>query len=209
MNDLDVQLDNLDEQLSAYESKQRWMIYIGSALGILVMGWMFYLSDAMDELSALEEQNSALVTQIAENSPEAYHTKIAQSADATIKEEAKRASLETEREALLLQMAASSGLIFDNRHYAAVLDLLLERSVRLGLKIELMDSVDTDKVFFGKVKQFKKLTVTGTGSFPAIADFLAFVENQSSLVEIESVQIRTDEEKPRFEAVILYMGVAL
>ncbi len=209
MNDLDVQLDNLDEQLNGYEPKQRWMIYIGSALGILVMGWMFYLSDAMDELSALEEQNSALVNQIAESSPEAYRAKIAQSADAIIKEEAKSASLETEKQALLLQMAASSGLIFDNRHYAAILDLLLERSVRLGLKIELMDSIDSDKVFFGKVKQFKKLTVTGTGSFPAIADFLAFVENQSSLVEIESVQIRTDEEKPRFEAVILYMGVDL
>jgi len=209
MNDLDVQLDNLDEQLNGYEPKQRWMIYIGSALGILVMGWMFYLSDAMDELTALEEQNSALVNQIAESSPEAYRAKIAQSADAIIKEEAKSASLETEKQALLLQMAASSGLIFDNRHYAAILDLLLERSVRLGLKIELMDSIDSDKVFFGKVKQFKKLTVTGTGSFPAIADFLAFVENQSSLVEIESVQIRTDEEKPRFEAVILYMGVDL
>jgi len=209
MNDLDVQLDNLDEQLNGYEPKQRWMIYIGSALGILVMGWMFYLSDAMDELTALEEQNSALVNQIAESSPEAYRAKIAQSANAMIKEEAKRASLETEKQALLLQMAASSGLIFDNRHYASILDLLLERSVRLGLKIELMDSIDSDKVFFGKVKQFKKLTVTGTGSFPAIADFLAFVENQSSLVEIESVQIRTDEEKPRFEAVILYMGVDL
>ncbi len=209
MNDLDVQLENLDEQLVSYPANQRWMIYIGSALGILVMGWMFYLSDALDELSALEEQNSALVTQIAESSPEAYRAKIAQSAEATIKEEAKRASLENEKQALLLQMAASSGLIFDNRHYAKMLDLLLERSVRLGLKIELMDSIDSDKVFFGKVKQFKKLTVTGTGSFPAIADFLAFVENQSSLVEIESVQIRTDEEKPRFEAVILYMGVAL
>lgn len=209
MNDLDVQLENLDEQLVSYPANQRWMIYIGSALGILVMGWMFYLSDALDELSALEEQNSALVTQIAESSPEAYRAKIAQSAEATIKEEAKRASLENEKQALLLQMAASSGLIFDNRHYAKMLDLLLERSVRLGLKIELMDSIDSDKVFFGKVKQFKKLTVTGTGSFPAIADFLAFVENQSSLVEIESVQIRTDEEKPRFEAVILYMGVSL
>ncbi len=209
MNDLDVQLDNLDEQLSAYEPKQRWMIYLGSALGILVMGWMFYLSDALDELTALEEQNSALVTQITESSPEAYRAKITQSADASIKEATKSAALETEKQALLLQMATSSGLIFNNRHYAAMLDLLLERSVRLGLKIELMDSVDTDKVFFGKVKQFKQLTVTGTGNFPAIVDFLTFIETQSSLVEIKTVQIRTDEEKPRFEAVILYMGVAL
>lgn len=209
MNDLDVQLDNLDEQLSAYTPNQRWMIYIGSALGILIMGWMFYLSDALDELTALEEQNSALVTQISENSPEMYHSKIAQSAQAAVKEEAKSAALENEKQALLLQMAASSGLIFDNRQYAKMLDLLLERSVRLGLKIELMDSVDSDKVFFGKVKQFKQLTITGTGSFPAIADFLTFIESQNSLVEVQSVQIRTDEEKPRFEAVILYMGIAL
>ncbi|AFV98429.1 MULTISPECIES: hypothetical protein [unclassified Sulfuricurvum] len=209
MNDLDVQLDNLDEQLNAYESNQRWMIYIGSALGILVMGWMFYLSDALDELTALEEQNSALVTQIGENSPEAYRSKIIQSAEATIKEEAKNSALENEKQALLLQMAASQGLIFDNRHYAKMLDLLLEHSVRLGLKIELMESVDTDKIFFGKVKQFKKLTVTGTGSFPAIANFLTFVESQNTLVEVQSVQVRTDEEKPRFEAVILYMGIDL
>lgn len=209
MNDLDVQLDNLDEQLSAYEPNQRWMIYIGSALGILIMGWMFYLSDALDELTALEEQNSALVAQISENSPEAYRAKIAQSAQATVKEEAKSAALENEKQALLLQMAASSGLIFDNRQYAKMLDLLLERSVRLGLKIELMDSIDSNKVFFGKVKQFKQLTITGTGSFPAVANFLTFIESQSSLVEVQSVQIRTDEEKPRFEAVILYMGVAL
>ncbi len=209
MNDIDVQLDNLDEQLLTYEPKQRWLIYIGSAVGILVMGWMFYLSDALDELTALEEQNSALVTQIADNSPDVYRSKITQSAEALIKEKSRTASLENEKELLLVQMAAAQGLIFDNRHYAAMLDLLLERSVRLGLKIELMESVDTDKIFFGKVKQFKKLTISGTGSFPAIADFLAFIEGQNTLVEVQSVQIRSDEEKPRFEAVILYMGVGL
>lgn len=209
MNDLDVQLDNLDEQLNGYEPKQRWAIYIGSALGILLMGWMFYLSDALDELGALEEQNSALVQQISDNSPEAYKAKIAQSAQMIIKEEARNTSLENEKQAVLLQMAATSGLVFDNRHYAKMLDLLLERSVRLGLKIETMESVDTDKVFFGKVKQLKQLTVVGTGKFPAIAEFLAFVESQNTLVEIQSVRIQSDEEKPRFEAVILYMGVAL
>jgi Tfp pilus assembly protein PilO len=209
MNDLEVQLDNLDEQLQEYEPRQRWFIYIGSALGILVMGWMFYLSDTLDELSALQDQNSALIAQIADNSDEAYKAKITQSVNALTKEEAKRASLENEKQALLLEMAANQGLLFDNRHYAKMLDILLERSVKLGLKIELMESVDSDKVFFGKVKQFKKLTVTGTGNFRSIADFLTFIESQNTLVEIQSVQIRADGEKPRFVAVILYMGVAL
>lgn len=209
MNDLDVQLDNLDEQLSAYEPKQRLVIYIGSALGILVMGWMFYLSDALDELSALEEQNSALVQQISDNSPEVYKAKIAQSTKQIVKEEARNTALENEKQAVLLQMASSSGLVFDNRHYAKMLDLLLERSVRLGLKIEIMESTDTDKVFFGKVKQLKQLTITGTGNFPAIAEFLSFVESQNTLVEIQNVRIQSDESKPRFEAVVVYMGVQL
>jgi Tfp pilus assembly protein PilO len=208
MIDLDGQFDNLDEQLTAYEPKQRWMIYIGSALGILVMGWMFYLSDAIDGLNTLEEQNSALETQITENSPETYHAKIAQSAKQIINEDSHTIVLENEKSSLLTQLSSTQGLIFDNRHYAKMLDLLLERSVQLGLKIELMESVDTNKTFFGKVKQFKTLTVTGTGSFPAIADFLTFIESQNTLVQIESNQIRSDEEKPRFEAVILYMGVA-
>lgn len=209
MSGFEDQLDNLDEQLLGYEPKIRWALYTATALGILVMGWMFYLSDSLDELSVLEEQNSVLVHQIAENSPEAYRAKISKSSADIVTEEQRGVVLENEKHALLLQMAATQGLIFDNRHYAKMLDLLLERSVRLGLKIELMESEDTDKAFFGKVKQFKKLTVTGTGSFPAVADFLTFIESQNTLVQIESVQIRSDEEKPRFVAVILYMGVAL
>lgn len=209
MNDLDVQLENLDEQLQSYNPRQRWMIYIGSALGILAMGWVFYFSDTLDELSALQEQNSALVAQISDNSPEAYRAKISQSATALMKEKSRTASLENEKEALILQMSSSQGLLFDNRHYAKMLDFLLERSVRLGLNIELMESVDTDKIFFGKIKQYKKLTITGTGNFRSIADFLTFIEAQKSLVEVQSVKILSDEEKPRFEAVILYMGVVL
>lgn len=209
MSGFEDQLDNLDEQLLGYEPKIRWALYTATALGILVMGWMFYLSDSLDELSVLEEQNSVLVHQIVENSPEAYRAKISKSSADIVTEEQRGVVLENQKHALLLQMAATQGLIFDNRHYAKMLDLLLERSVRLGLKIELMESEDTDKAFFGKVKQFKKLTVTGTGSFPAVADFLTFIESQNTLVQIESVQIRSDEEKPRFVAVILYMGVAL
>lgn len=209
MNELDAQLDTIDEQLLAYEPSQRWLIYIGSAVGILIMGWMFYLSDALVELSDLEEQNKALVQQIAENSPEAYRAKISQTTEAIAKEEARAAALENEKQAFLFEMASKSGLVFNNRTYAQMLERLLERSVRLGLKIELMESEDTDKPFFGKVSQYKKLIITGTGSFPAIADFLTFIEEQNTLVQIDTVQIRSDEEKPRFEAVILYMGVAL
>jgi len=87
MNDLDVQLDNLDEQLLGYNPKQRWLIYISSAVGILVMGWMFYLSDALDELNSLQEKNTVLVKQMTENSPDAYRAKISQTADTLIKEE--------------------------------------------------------------------------------------------------------------------------
>lgn len=209
MNDLEVQFDTLDEQLSAYEPKIRWVLYIGTTLGILLMGWMFYLSDALDELNTLEEQNSQLVAQMGENSPEAFHSKIAKSAAGIITEQQRSVVLENEKQLLLLQMAAAEGMIFNNRHYAKTLDLLLERSIKLGLKIERMESEDTDKIFFGKIKQFKKLTVSGTGSFPAIADYLAFIESQNRLVQIENVQIRSDEAKPRFVAVILYMGVAL
>jgi len=209
MSDLELQMENLDEQLQGYTPSQQWMIYIGSAVGIILMGWMFYLSDALDELSILNEQNSALVSQISDSSPEAYRNKIALSSKAIVKEESRTAALENEKQSLLLQMAASSGMIFDNQQYAKTLDLLLERSVRLGLKIELMQSDDSDKVFFGKVREFKKLVITGTGNFPAIADFITFIEAQNTLVQVQSVTIRSDEEKPRFQAVILYMGVDL
>ncbi|MBN2869501.1 MAG: hypothetical protein JXK04_00935 [Campylobacterales bacterium] len=209
MSELETQLDTIDEQLLTYGPAQRWLIYIGSAAGILLMGWMFYLSDALAELSELEEQNQALVQQIGENSPEAYRSKISQTAAAIAREKSRADALDNEKQALLAEMSARSGLVFNNRTYAQMLQRLLERSVRLGLKIEQMESEDTAKPFFGKIIQYKKLTVTGTGNYPAIADFLTFVEEQNTLVQIDTVQIRSDEEKPRFEAVIFYMGVAL
>lgn len=209
MSELDVQLDAIDEQLLTYELPQRWLMYIGSAVGIFAMGWMFYLSDALQELSGLEEQNRVLARQVDEHSPAAYRAKIARSSEAIVKERERTAVLEHEKQALLLEIAGRDGLVFNNRTYAQMLERLLERSVRLGLSIELMESEDTDKPFFGKVRQYKKLTVTGTGHYPAIADFLTFIEAQSTLVQIDTVLIRTDEEKPRFETVILYMGVPL
>jgi len=209
MIDLEEQLTNLDEQLQAYEPKIRWTLYFGTALGILAMGWMLYLSDAVDELNLLKGQNTELLAQLQENSPETYRAKIAKLTTEITAEEQHGIALENEKQEMLLQMATTQGLVFDNRQYAKMLDLLLERSLKLGLKIELMESEDTDKIYFGKIKQFKKLTVTGIGKFPAIADFLTFAESQNTLVQIENVQIRTDEAKPRFVAVILYMGVAI
>lgn len=209
MSMIEAQLDNLDEQLAAYTPQQRLLISIGSALAILVLGWMLYLTDAIDELNVLEEQNNVLVQQISENSPDAYHTKIKIAIKSLDKEKIHTAELDADKQAIIDQMSASKGLIFDNKHYARMLDLLLEKSVNLGLKIELMESVDTDEPYFGKVNKYKKLTIKGIGNFPAIAEFVTFIESQNALVQMDTLHVETDEEKPHFEAVILYMGVAL
>jgi Tfp pilus assembly protein PilO len=209
MNELDVQLENLDERLLEYTSKQRLTLYIGSTLSILLMGWMFYVSDSIDGLTAIQDQNSELEKQISENSPESYQIKIATSLKMLEMQKNQTAMLENEKQILMSQMQASQGLLFDNRHYAKILDLLLERSVQSGLKIEFMESEDSNKTFFGKIKQFKKLSISGSGNFNAIADFFSFIEAQNTLVQIESIQIHSDEARPSFNAIVLYMGVAL
>lgn len=209
MIDWETQLETIDDQLHAYSPLQRWFIYIASVIGIAFMGWTFYLSDALDTLDGLQEQNQALMQKIADSSPEAYRAKIDQTNEAIDREKERIRVSEADKAVLLEQMAAKEGLIFNNRYYARMLEHLLERSVRLGLKIETMESEDTDKPFFGKIVQYKKLTITGTGRYPAIADFLTFIESRETLVQIESVRIRSDETDPRFEAVILYMGVSL
>lgn len=209
MSELETQLETIDEQLLGYTPAQRWLIYIGSAAGIVLMGWMFYLSDALVELSDLEEQNRVLTEQVEQTSPEAYRARISRTTAAITEEGSRTAALEKEKEILLDQMAASNGLVFDNRIYTHILQQILERSVRLGLKIDVMESEESGKTFFGKVREYKKLSITGTGSYPAVAEFLAFIEAQNALVQIESVRVQAEEEKPRFEAVILFLGVAL
>jgi len=210
MSAIEELTEQLDSQLESYEPKARWAIMIASGIGILWMGWMFFISDSVDELSALQDENAKLETQIEQSSPEAYQDKIVQTERRLAKLNQNLISLENEKDLLLSQMEQSQGLIFDNRRYAEMLDLLLEHSVRVGLKLDKLESVDTDKVFHGKIKIFKMLTIRGHGSFPAIADFMAFIENQKNLVQIEHLKIDTEDEgKPRFEATISYMGVAL
>ena len=209
MTSFDDQLTTLDEQLEAYEPAVRWSIYSIIALSLLLMSWMFFTSDMMDELSALEDKNSALEIKIAQSSPEAYKIKIANVKKSLLQEQSKIADLENKKQVILFQMSQSQGLLFDNRQYAKILDNLLARSVSLGLKIELMQSEDTDKVFYGKVKQYKTLTIKGSGNFRSIAAFITFIEEQKSLVEVENVTIRSDDEKPSFQATVKYMGVAL
>jgi Tfp pilus assembly protein PilO len=209
MTSFDDQLTTLDEQLEAYEPAVRWSIYSIIALSLLLMSWMFFTSDMIDELSALEDKNSALEMKIAQSSPEAYKSKIANVKKSLLQEQSKIADLDNKKQVILFQMSQSQGLLFDNRQYAKILDNLLARSVSLGLKIELMQSEDTDKVFYGKVKQYKTLTIKGSGNFRSIAAFITFIEEQKSLVEVENVTIRSDDEKPSFQATVKYMGVAL
>ncbi len=209
MNAFDDQLTSLDEQLEAYEPATRWSMYIILAASLLLMSWMFFTADMMDELTALEDENSALEIKIDQSSPEAYQSKIAHVKKLLLQKEGEITDLENEKQIVLFQMSQSQGLLFDNRQYAKILDLLLARSVSLGLKIESMQSEDTDTVFYGKVKQYKTLTIKGSGNFRSIAAFFAFIEEQKSLVEVENVTIHSDEEKPSFEATVKYMGVAL
>lgn len=209
MSAFDDQLIALDEQLEVYTPATRWSMYIIIALSLLLMSWMFFTSDMIDELKTLEDENSALEIKISQSSPEAYQSKIAHVKKSLLQKKGEITDLENEKQALLLQMSQSQGLLFDNRQYAKILDLLLARSVSLGLKIESMQSEDTDTVFYGKVKQYKTLTIKGSGNFRSIAAFFAFIEEQKSLVEVGSVTIRSDDEKPSFEATVKYMGVAL
>jgi Tfp pilus assembly protein PilO len=209
MNAFDDQLTTLDEQLEVYEPATRWSLYIIIALSLLLMSWMFFTSDMIDELVSLQDENSALEIKISQSSPEAYQSKIANVKKSVLQKKAEVTDLENEKQAVLLQMSQSQGLLFDNRQYARILDLILERSVSLGLKIESMQSEDTDKIFYGKVKQYKTLTIKGSGNFRSIAAFIAFIEEQKTLVEVENITIRSDEEKPSFEATVKYMGVAL
>lgn len=209
MNAFDDQLTALDEQLEVYEPATRWSLYIIIALSLLLMSWMFFTSDMIEELVSLQDENSALEIKISQSSPEAYQSKIANIKKSVLQKKAEVTDLENEKQAVLLQMSQSQGLLFDNRQYARILDLILERSVSLGLKIESMQSEDTDKIFYGKVKQYKTLTIKGSGNFRSIAAFIAFIEEQKTLVEVENITIRSDEEKPSFEATIKYMGVAL
>lgn len=209
MSRMDYQLDILDSQLETYEPLKRRLIYATISASILLISWMFFVSDALGKLAALKEQNGKLETTITYNSPEAYREKIRRVNLALAEKQSDLAALQQRKFALLQQMSDSKGFLFDNRYYAKMLDLLLERSLRLGLKIETMESVDTDKVFYGKVKQLKQLTITGTGKFPAIAEFLSFIEAQNTLVQVKNVHIRSSEENPRFTAVIFYMGIEI
>lgn len=209
MSSFENRLSALDEQLEAYEPFKRWAIYLGISIGIIVISWVSFASDMLHELKTVQEETRALESKIKQNSPEAYQNKISGLNRLLNDKELSLIDLKNKKELLLLQMSQSKGLVFDNRQYADTLDLLLKRSVELGLNIESMHSENTDEVFYGRIKKFKTLIITGSGKFRSIAAFLSFIEEQKTLVKIEKIQIRSDEKNPSFEATVLYLGAAL
>lgn len=209
MNFIENLIRILDEQLEKYEPSQQHLISVGSAVAIFGMCWILFTAEAIDELSLIREGNTQLKSKIVQSSPQAYEAKILQTNKAITIEETQLSKLQSEKQNLLELISQSDGLMFDNHHYSAILDQLLKRSVELGIKIEFMQSEEKDKIFFGKVKQFKQLSIKGSGSFQSIVEYLAFIENQKGLINIQNVQILSNEAKPEFEAVISFMGVAL
>lgn len=209
MSSFENQLSALDEQLEGYEPVKRWSVTLAISIGIIIISWVFFASDMLSEITNVEEETRALETKIEQNSPEAYQKKISGLNQRLNAQELTLIDLKNKKDLLLVQMSQSKELVFDNRQYANTLDLLLKRSVELGLNIESIHSDDADEVFYGRIKKFKTLVITGSGNFRSIAAFLSFIEERNTLVKIEKIQIRSDEKNPSFEATVLYLGAAL
>jgi len=199
-------LDNLNQWVKSQPSKQIAMLLATLVVGIVLLIYLFLITPLMEKKAELEGQYNqakrsldALKSNQSNSQIESLQ-KILASTKSQSEELAFQAKLAKEH------LNSMDELKHDNASWAAVLEQLLQNSVRLGVDIVAMEINSVESAYVGILSLHKHLHVEGSGDFLAIEKWIRNAENTPKIMKLKSLKIN-EGEIPSFEAQFEVLGL--
>ncbi|BBG64916.1 hypothetical protein NNO_0214 [Hydrogenimonas sp.] len=201
-------LEDTQQQLDAMGPLKRALLTI-SASGMIAAGvWFGFIEDLEADIERRASQNIQLQRQIEISDPARVSVKIAK-----LRRERLAAAEELEkslaaRRYLKTRMERLQKLKFDHERMADLLDGVLKRSVELGLRLDMIESVDSRMDVTPLLERKKRIEVEGAGAFGNIVKLTHYIESLPILARIDSLAVFLDDRgKTAFKIAISTYGV--
>jgi hypothetical protein len=198
---------------SHLESMGRWqrvglaLLGVGIAWGIFQLLWISPLSEKKKEkereIERIDRELSKIDLTKLRKTIEKVRLERLSLVDRLEKEKALKRSLEARTRAL-------SFIWFDQGRFLSMLDKILQRSVILGIRLDLIESVNAQGNVTPLIEKKKVVTLQGAGDFASIVKLVHYIESFEALIKVERFDVELNEEGAlHFEASFIHYGVAL
>jgi hypothetical protein len=205
------QLQDFDYQLEAMPKRNRTMLMLSVALGIVLGLYYFVGADLAEGALSKSEKAAQLQSKLENNTISAYETKI--------KKEQKRILLlaqahqegEFKATALRTKLERMDYLSADAKGMADTLERILKESVELGVTIDRLTMDNMLSPYEAQIDRRGSIIIEGEADFRSVLKLLRFIESQEALLAVEHVKFTLGQERfmPAFAITITGYGIKL
>ncbi len=186
-------LEDTERQLADMGRAKRLALTFTAAAMAAAGVWFGWVEDLEAGIDSTRAKNGQIVKQIAmvdlkklSNRIEELRRKRMEAAETLQRRRAQLLYLRTE-------MDRVEKLKFDQGVMADLLDAILKRSVRLGLRIDSIESVEDPLDLTPLLQRKRRVSVEGAGAFAKIVSLSHYIESRPMLAKIDSLDISLDK----------------
>ncbi|WP_300364882.1 hypothetical protein [Hydrogenimonas sp.] len=182
-------LRDTENQFESFSPIKRLAVTVGAAVMIVAMGWYLWIDPLNEEIEASSIRCDQIQQQIARVNLRRISTKLEQVKRERLKLQEDLREAEAAKRYLQSRARQLDFIWFEQKSFLDMLDRVLKRSVDLGLRIDLIESVEINGEVMPLIEKKKAVHIEGEGRFADIVKLIQFIESFNALLKVEHMKI--------------------
>jgi len=203
-------LEQWENELVSYPIWMRISIIVSISMIILWVGWAFWISPLIDDIAIASDKKNKLERDISRINPKIFKDSIAilKHKKMSIKKSIENSKFRLNR--LESESYKYKFLWFDENRFLMILKSILKYSVKLGIRIDKIESIHLQNRDIGQyIKVGKVIKIEGVGNYGDIIKMLYYIDSFKALLNITDIKIWLDKGELKFTIIIVQYGIEL
>lgn len=186
-------LHDTEKQLESFSAAKRLVVVMGAAIMIVAIGWYMWIAPLNEEIEISSIRCDQLQQQIARVDLRRISSKLEQVKRERLKLQEELIDADAAKRYLQSRAKSLHFIWFEQKSFLEMLDRVLKRSVDLGLRIDLIESVDDNEEVSPLIEKKKSVHIEGEGQFPDIVKLVQYIESFNALLKVENIKVWLNE----------------
>ncbi len=202
-------MNKIETYLQNVEKRQKYLIYF-MVFGLIAYLFVQLMMPMREEQIALQSRIDELQTKLIKNSLSRLKKQKNKKSKGLLELKSKREKQKEDIDYLISGLYKLKYAFYDDKEWAKSIDDILKYSLKRGLKIEYIKSIDTQfEKNSGILKKRKSLEVSGSGDYIDIVAFISYIDNLNTLLQFKKIELKSAKTGLKFMLFIDMYGIGL
>jgi len=189
---MNEQLEEFEEQLDAMSKQKLYFIYVSLAGLLIYMGWNLFGDSFTSSIEAKETKISSLEKKLQHNNIRSIEKAIKRTKKEKLILTSTLDDLKSQEMFIATKLESVNFIFFNQKSTAKILDDILKKSLTYNIDIQEISHQDMNKLYKASIYEKENISVTGSGSFKHIINFMQYIDSIKSLLKINTFKIYMD-----------------